>query len=187
MTMQKFYDLKVDSDLLEHIMRGLGARRPILLLGPAGVGKIMLVRRLAEHVSEGPQAVLRAPHHTCSEAGIFGSTHHNRPGEVTLADGGLLFLDEMPEFRRRILQTLRGVWERRCYEAKFGLYWPADFVLVGSSTHCPCGTWGRVWADGSPKKCDCTMEKMEAYRERLINAFGYMWQVTVGPGDVVIA
>ncbi len=160
----------------------------LLFYGPPGTGKSMLAQRLpgllpplsdaealetaAIHSVEGSfhaarwrQRPIRAPHHSASTAALVGGGSTPRPGEISLAHNGVLFLDELPEFDRRVLEALREPLEsghitisRAARRAEF----PARFQLIAAMNPCPCGFHGHP--DG---RCRCTPEQIARYRGKL--------------------
>ena len=107
----------------------------------------------------------RSPHHTSSEAALIGGGTPPRPGEITLAHRGVLFLDEFPEFRRNVLESLRQPIEEgkiTILRAKHHLTLPARFMLIAAANPCPCGNYGNP-----EKKCVCTPSQIAMYRRKL--------------------
>ena len=178
----------------EHAKRALeitaAGGHNLLFIGPPGSGKTMLARRLPsilpclsyEEALETSQIYsvagllsrvhplitqrpFRAPHHSISDAGLIGGGTHPRPGEVSLAHNGVLFLDELPEFRRNALEALRQPLEEgqvTIARSALTVTYPARFQLLVSMNPCKCGYFG------DPRRpCQCTPQEVKRYRGKI--------------------
>ncbi|MCZ6875560.1 MAG: YifB family Mg chelatase-like AAA ATPase [bacterium] len=178
----------------QHVKRALevaaaGAHN-LLMVGPPGSGKSLMARRIPSILPDmsldeaietskihsvagllGPDRALiatrpfRSPHHSTSDAGLIGGGHIPGPGEVSLAHHGVLFLDELPEFRRSVLEVMRQPLEDgqvTIARAAMTLTFPARFMLTAAMNPCPCG-----YATDPQHVCQCSAQQLQRYRARV--------------------
>ena len=187
---EDFADVKGQRDVKRALEIAAAGGHNVLMIGAPGSGKTMLARRmptimppmsleeaveatkihsvagkLGENIGLMRKRPFRAPHHLTSQVALIGGGQSPQPGEVSLAHNGVLFLDELPEFGRNVLEVLRQPLEDRMItisRAKYSVEYPSNFTLIGAMNPCPCGYYNHP-----TKECSCQPFAINRYFSRI--------------------